>query len=99
MKRKHYVPDGFVDLDTVDVRDNKGRRVDRAYVERVVKAADDVRPVGRPGLTTGPGPSPQIAVRLPTETYQRVQLLAKERGISAAALTREAVEDFLRRTG
>jgi len=28
-----------------------------------------------------------------------VQRLAKDRGISAAALTREAVEEFLRKTG
>lgn len=99
MKRKRSMPDGYVDLDVVNVRDRKGRRVDQGYVDRVVKAADDVRPVGRPGLTSGPGPAPQIAVRLPTETYQRVQRLAKERGISAAALAREALEEFLGKAG
>lgn len=99
MKRKQYVPDGTVDLDEVVVRDKKGRRIDREYVDRVVKSADAVRPVGRPGLTDRPGPSPQIAVRLPPETYERVQRLAQDRGISAAALTREAVEELLRKTG
>lgn len=99
MKRKQYVPDETVDLNEVVVRDMKGRRIDREYVDRVVTSADAVRPVGRPSLTERPGPSPQIAVRLPPETYERVQRLAKDRGISAAALTREAVEEFLRKTG
>jgi hypothetical protein len=59
MKRKQYVPDGTVDLDKVVVTDKKGRRIDREYVDRVVKSADAVRPVVLPGLSERPGPSPR----------------------------------------
>lgn len=99
MTRKQYVADGFVDLKKDVVRDKKGRRIDSAYVARVVKAADAVRPVGRPGLNGHAGASSQIAVRLPEATYQQIKLMAKERGVSTAALARHAVEEFLRKTG
>jgi hypothetical protein len=97
MTRKHYVADGYVDLKKEVVRDKKGRRIDSAYVARVVKAADAVRPVGRPGLNAHAGPSSQIAVRLPASTYEQIKLMAKERGVTAAALARQAVEEFLRK--
>lgn len=97
MTGKKYVADGSVDLEKEVVRDSKGRRIDRGYVARVVEAAESVRPVGRPGLDTRPGASPQIAVRLPAATYEQVKRLAKKRGVTAAALTREAVEEFLRK--
>lgn len=99
MTGKKYVADGTVDLDHEVVRDKKGRRIDRDYVARVVEAADAVRPVGRPGLDAKPGASPQIAVRLPAATYEQVKRLAKKRGVTAAALAREAVEEFLRTAG
>ncbi len=99
MTREQYVADGYVDLKKDVVRDKKGRRIDSAYVARVVKAADAVRPVGRPGLNGHAGASSQIAVRLPEATYQQIKLMAKERGVSTAALARHAVEEFLRKTG
>ena len=99
MTRKKYVADGYVDLSKEVVRDKKGRRIDSAYVARVVKAADAVRPVGRPGLNAHAGPSSQIAVRLPASAYEQIKHMAKERGVSTAALARHAVEEFLRKTG
>lgn len=94
MARK-YVAGRPVDLDKQVVRDKQGRRIDRAYAERLIAAADAARPKGRPGLDDKPGPSPQIAVRLPADTYARVVKTARKRGISLAALTREAVEQYL----
>ena len=99
MTRKKYVADGYVDLSKEVVRDKKGRRIDSAYVARVVKAADAVRPVGRPGLNAHAGASSQIAVRLPESTYRQIKLMAKDRGVSAAALARQAVEEFLHKAG
>ncbi len=94
--RGAYVDEGYVDLETEVVLDEEGRRIDQAYVDRLVKAADAVRPAGRPSLSGKAGASPQIAVRLPVETYQRAAEVARERGVTLAALTREAVEAFLR---
>ena len=99
MTRKQYVPDGYVDLSKEVVRDKKGRRIDKAYVARVVKAADAVRPVGRPGLNAHAGASSQIAVRLPEATYRQIKLMAEDRGVTTAALARQAVEEFLHKAG
>lgn len=94
MGRK-YVAGRPIDLRREVVRDKQGRRIDQAYADRLVASADAVRPKGRPGLGDKPGPSPQIAVRLPADTYARVVKTARKRGISLAALTREAVEHYL----
>ena len=51
MTRKKYVADGYVYLKKEVVLDKKGRRIDKAYVARVVKAAEAVRPVGRVSIT------------------------------------------------
>ena len=99
MTRKDYVADGYVDLEKEVILDKKGRRIDSDYVADVVKAADSVRPVGRPGLNAHAGASSQIAVRLPASAYEQIKIMAKERGVSAAALARQAVEEFLRKAG
>ena len=99
MTRKRYVADGYVDLEKEVILDKKGRRIDSDYVADVVKAADSVRPVGRPGLNADAGPSSQIAVRLPASTYEQIKLMAKDRGVSTAALARQAVEEFLHKAG
>ena len=99
MKRKQYVADGDIDISKEVVRDKRGRRINHAYVARVVKAAEAVRPVGRPGLNAHAGASSQIAVRLPEATYQQIKLMAKDRGVSTAALARQAVEEFLHKAG
>ena len=99
MKRKKYVADGDIDLSKEVVRDKRGRRINQAYVARVVKAAEAVRPVGRPGLNAHAGASSQIAVRLPEATYRQIKLMAKDRGVSTAALARQAVEEFLHKAG
>lgn len=99
MAGKKYVAGPYVDLEKEVVRDKKGRRIDQAYVDRVIESADAVRPPGRPTLSGKPGASPQIAVRLPAETYDRAVELAEARGITLASLAREAVETFVKKAG
>lgn len=98
-KKKEYVAGPPVDLDTEVVRDKKGRRIDQAYVDRVIKSAEAVRPRGRPGLSKTPGASPQIAVRLTPDVYEAATKVAAERGLSLAALAREAVEQHVTKGG
>jgi len=99
MAGKKYVAGPYVDLEKEVVCDKKGRRIDQAYVDRVIESADAVRPPGRPTLSGKPGASPQIAVRLPAETYDRAVELADARGITLASLAREAAETFLKNAG
>lgn len=96
---KKYTAGPPVDLDKEIVRDKRGLRIDQQYVNEVLEAADAVRPPGRPSLAGKPGTSPQIAVRLPVDTYDRAVALARERGITLAALAREAVDELVRKAG
>ena len=83
-----------VDLSTEVVRDAKGKRLDDAYVERVVKAAGKLR--GRPSLDIGP--SPQVAFRLPPALRERAAQVAAAEGKSVSQLAREALEQRLNRS-
>ena len=82
------------DLATEIVRDAKGRRVDDAYVERVVKAAARLR--GRPSLDVGR--SPQVAFRLPPAMREQAARVAAAEGKSVSQLAREALEQRLNRS-
>ncbi|HVA60552.1 MAG TPA: hypothetical protein VNG13_08450 [Mycobacteriales bacterium] len=80
-----------VDLDREVRRDQQGRRITRAYADRVIAAA---RKPGRPALAEG-GPSPAIAFRLPSELRRRVEALATKEGKTVSQLAREALESRL----
>lgn len=82
-----------VDLSTEVVRDKQGRRIDKAYVERVVESA---RPVGRPSLTGQGQSSPRIAFRLPPDLRAKAEAVAEREGKTVSALAREALEERLR---
>jgi hypothetical protein len=57
------------------------------------------RRVGRPSLAGQSGRSPQVTFRLPAEKRELAEKVAAARGTTVSALAREALEDFLRRTG
>lgn len=57
-----------------------------------------LRPVGRPPLGND-GTSPQITFRVPRETREKAELLARSEGVSVSALARQALEEFIARTG
>jgi len=77
-----------VDLQTQVRRDKRGRRIDDAYVDRLLTAA---RKPGRPSLA-GDGPSPAIAFRVPSELRQRAEEVAAREGKTVSELAREALE-------
>jgi predicted HicB family RNase H-like nuclease len=80
-----------VDLDREVRRDQQGRRITRAYADRVIAAA---RKPGRPALADD-GPSPAIAFRLPRELRSRAEALAAKEGKTVSQLAREALESRL----
>jgi hypothetical protein len=79
---------GDVDLKREVRRDRKGRRIDNAYVERLVGAS---RKPGRPALAEE-GPSPSIAFRVPASLRARAEKLAAREGKTVSELAREALE-------
>ena len=82
-----------VDLETQIVRDRRGHRITKDYVDRVVEAA---RKPGRPSL--GDGRSPAIAFRLPNGLRKEADALAAREGKTISELAREALVDRLRRS-
>jgi hypothetical protein len=77
-----------VDLKRKVHRDRDGRRVDDAYVERLIGAG---RKPGRPSLAED-GPSPSIAFRLPAAVREQAEAVAAREGKTVSQLAREALE-------
>ena len=78
------------------IRDSRGRRVDNAYVAGALRAA---RRAGRPSLSGARATSPQIVVRVTPGLKDAAAKLAAKRGVSLSELTRQALDDLLRRAG
>lgn len=77
-----------VDLRRQVRRDREGRRIDDAYVDRLIGAA---RKPGRPPLADH-GPSPSIAFRVPATLREQAEELAAREGKTVSQLAREALE-------
>jgi hypothetical protein len=77
-----------VDLKRQVRRDREGRRVDEAYVERLIGVS---RKPGRPSLAEG-GPSPSIAFRVPVALRNQAEEIAAREGKTVSQLAREALE-------
>jgi hypothetical protein len=77
-----------VDLKRQVRRDRQGRRVDDAYVERLIGAS---RKPGRPPLAEE-GPSPSIAFRVPAAMRDQAEEVAAREGKTVSQLAREALE-------
>jgi hypothetical protein len=77
-----------VDLRRQVRRDREGRRIDDAYVERLIGAS---RKPGRPALADD-GPSPSIAFRVPVALRERAAEVAAREGKTVSQLAREALE-------
>ena len=57
------------------------------------------RKAGRPSLAGGSGTSPQVTFRVSRSVRERAERLASERGTTVSALTREALEQLVRKAG
>lgn len=78
------------------IRDSRGRHVDDAYVQG---SLGDARRAGRPSLTGSPTSSPQIVVRVTPSLKRDAARLAESRGLSLSELTRQALDEFVKRAG
>lgn len=88
-----------VDLEHEVVLDSRGRRIDNAYVDRLVQSVhDQVARRGRPSLTGDHTPSPQVTFRLDPELKSLAEAVAASRGTSVSELARTALERFLSTT-
>lgn len=86
-----------VDLESEVLVDSKGRRVDRAYVERALAEVEEdvARRAGRPSLTGKSAHSPHVSFRITPELKARAEQAAREQGTTVSNLAREALEQFL----
>lgn len=86
-----------IDLESQEIYDSQGRRIDQAYVDDVVAFAHDVltRPVGRPSLTGLSTHSPQVSFRVAPAMKESATQLAAQRGMSVSSLARQALADLL----
>lgn len=54
---------------------------------------------GRPSLTGEPAKSPHVGFRVTPELRAQAAALAAKQGISVSALARQALEEYVRKTG
>lgn len=92
------------DLDAEDVRDSRGNRITREYVERAVAdLVDPDTPVevvevrrGRPSLSGGSAHSPRVSFRVPPELAEEVGAIALQQGVSVSKVAREALVKYVK---
>lgn len=78
------------------LRDSRGTVIDQNYVDA---SLEDARRAGRPSLTGDSVSSPQIVVRVTPELKKAAADLAVKRGVTLSELTRQALDDLVRRAG
>ncbi|MCK9486936.1 MAG: ribbon-helix-helix domain-containing protein [Dehalococcoidia bacterium] len=88
-------PGPDVDLEKEDVRDSKGNRITEESVREIVEHIHATAPVGRPPMNERGGRASQIGVRLPDALRAAVEARAKREGRTVAAITRDALEQYL----
>lgn len=92
-KPADLVCDGEVDIETEEIYDRKGNRIDTAYVEQAVVEVH--RAVGRPSLSGGAVESPHVSFRVTPELRDLALKRAKKEGKSVSTIAREALEEYL----
>ena len=86
-----------VDLAAEDVRDSKGRRITREYVEAAVEDAHAKTGRGRPSLTGAGSASPQVTFRLTPTLRLQAEAQAAREGTPVSQVARKALEEYLAR--
>lgn len=89
-----FIDEGYVDLDKEVVLDKDGKRITEADVKKWSEEAEARSRGGRPSLSGKSSASPQIAVRVPAETRDRLKARAEREGKSLSQLAREALESY-----
>lgn len=96
--RGSYTVGPDVDLETEDIRDGNGERIDDAYVEQVIQrvgAQIASREAGRPSLSADGEVSPQVSFRMPRTMRAKAKQRADAEGKTISALARDALEQYL----
>lgn len=88
-------PDDDVDLDTTEVLDAAGARIDQTYLDQSVQAHH--RAVGRPSLSGRAGRSPGLSIRLDPADDRALRQLAHDRGLPVSVLIQDQVKALLGR--
>jgi hypothetical protein len=86
-----------VDLDAEEIRDSRGRRITREYVDRAVEDARERVGRGRPSLTGGRAHSPHVSFRVPVELRSAAEAQAAREGKRVSEVARAALEEYLAR--
>lgn len=84
-----------IDLDTEDIRDDRGRRVTGDDVDDMVADVVANGP-GRPNLQGRRGVSPTVQFRLPPQLLDAAEAASARTGKTISALARQALEEYLR---
>lgn len=84
-----------VDLAEAVIRDSRGRRITREYVDRAVRDVHAKLGRGRPSLSGRRTPSPQVTFRLPPALRAKAEARAKREGKRVSEVAREALERYL----
>jgi hypothetical protein len=90
-----YVAGTDVDLDVEVVTDKQGRRITERRAQQIAADALGKAGVGRPSLTRPGARSPEVKARVPEELHERLTAAARDRGVTASRLIREALESYL----
>ena len=93
-----------VDLDVEGVFLPDGRRLTEELAEQI--AAEQVRAArernlipGRKSMSGGKKHSPVVQFRVPEQLHHEVERLAAEQGVSVSALSRKALEEYVKHPG
>lgn len=95
--RYRLAPGPDVDLDREDVRDSRGRRITRDYVDAAVDDVHRKVPPGRPSLDPQGSTSPQVTFRLPAQLREKAEDQARREGTRVSSVARRALEEYLQR--
>ncbi len=90
-----YVAGSDIDLDVEVVTDKQGRRITERRARQIAAETLVKAGVGRPSLTRPGARSPEIKARVPEELHKRLTAAARDRGTTASAMIREALERYL----
>ena len=83
-----------IDLDTEPFRAG-GQRLTEARAGRIADEPASRSGAGRPSLTAPGKHSPALNLRIPGNTKQRLEEVARQRGVRQSTIVREALDEYL----
>lgn len=85
-----------VDLESEEIIDRHGNRIDEDYIAQAVTAVHHQLRRGRPSLTDNtPQRSPQLSIKFPHSLKAAADAQANQEGRTVSDLVRDAVTEYL----